>query len=229
MDDVEAAGAQLTAQPHQGIGEGREVGDGAVGAVADRPAQGNEVVGRPLEPRRAAVKTAAEAVGGIPGSEDADVITTAEKLLGQRLHMPVHASLICPGVGRNQRDAHRVRVPRTPVRLRSLPGPLTCFSWLRTKRVLAPTSNSPFSGSTPPGGAAAPANAPATRPSSWPPARTSPRTARCAPTRRSALAATPICCSSARARCSRTSIRSTSSSPRAVSPAGRRSPTPTWR
>ena len=65
--------------------------------------------------------------------------------------------------------------------------------------------------------------------SSSPPARTTPRTGRCAPTRPWAHAATPTCSCSPRARSSTTSTISTSSSPSPAWRAGRRSPTPIWR
>jgi hypothetical protein len=43
---------------------------------------------------------------GIDGSEDADIVATPEELLGQSLNVPVHASLVGPGIWRDETYAH---------------------------------------------------------------------------------------------------------------------------
>ena len=73
-----------------------------------------------------AVQAARELVGRVPGREHANVVSTRQELLGERLDVPVHAPLVGPGVGRDEGYAHRVRVPAASAR--------------RTVRVLAPAA-----------------------------------------------------------------------------------------
>ena len=101
--------------------EGREVGDRAVGAEADRAAERDQVVGQlAAAPAAARCSTRLSRSGRIEGSEHADVVAAAEELLGKRLDVPVHAALVGPGIWRDESDAHgsqRVvddgRFPRT--------------------------------------------------------------------------------------------------------------------
>ena len=48
----------------------------------------------------------------VPGGEHSDVVSPGYELLRQRLDVPVHASLVGPGIGGDKRDAHWARVPR---------------------------------------------------------------------------------------------------------------------
>jgi hypothetical protein len=107
VDDVEIAAAKLAPRGEDAAGrEGSEVGDRAVGGEARRAAQRHEVVGRPPLLRRRPVKRPAEPVGRVEGSENANVMAAAEELLGKRLHMPVHAALVAPGIWRDESDSH---------------------------------------------------------------------------------------------------------------------------
>ena len=107
--------------------EADEVGDGAVRADADGAAERHEVVGSVAELGRGAVQAAADGVRRVPGGEHANVVASGDELLRQRLDVPVHAPLVGPGIGRNQGDAHAMRVPAPPAvspcdPARSLPG-----------------------------------------------------------------------------------------------------------
>jgi hypothetical protein len=107
VDHVELALAQLPPRRDRAAGgEGRDVGDRAVGADPDRAAEGGEVVRQLARFRRRPVQRTAEPIRRIEGSEDADVVAPAEELLGKRLHVPVHAPLVGPGIWRDESDAH---------------------------------------------------------------------------------------------------------------------------
>ncbi len=99
----EARGAGATTPPAR---EGGEIGDGAVGAEADRAAQRHEVVGDLASLGGRAVQRPAEPVGRVEGSEHTDVVAAAEELLGERLDVPVYAALITPGIWRDKGDSH---------------------------------------------------------------------------------------------------------------------------
>ena len=72
-----------------------------------------------------------EGVWRIPGGQHANVLSSREELLRQRLDVPVHAPLEGPGIGGNQRDAHRVRVAVRVSGLRVCGHP--CSRWLQAK------------------------------------------------------------------------------------------------
>ena len=42
----------------------------------------------------------------VEGGEHADVVAATEELLGKRLHVPVHAPLVGPGIWRDESYAH---------------------------------------------------------------------------------------------------------------------------
>ena len=112
VDDVVVAGSELAPERDRPLREGGEVGDGAVRPVTDGPPEGNEVVGSLPELGLGTVEAAAEDTRRIPRGEHSNVLSLGYELLRQRLDMPVHASLVRPGIGRDKRNAHRARVPR---------------------------------------------------------------------------------------------------------------------
>ena len=71
----------------------------------------------------------AEAVRRVPGSEHADLVPSVDQLLGERLDVPVDASLVRPGIGGDERDAHWARVPVLKAELRDV---ITARSLTRT-------------------------------------------------------------------------------------------------
>src|SRR4051794_15398250 len=106
VHDVEVA---VTQGPPCGDGALRkrpEIGDGSIGSEPDRPADVHQVVGAFAILRRGTVERLREAIGWIEGRENTHVVPTAEKLLRKRLDVAVHASLIRPGIWRNECDAH---------------------------------------------------------------------------------------------------------------------------
>jgi hypothetical protein len=52
------------------------------------------------------VEDAADRARGIEGGEHTDIVTAAQKLLGQSLDVPVYASLVRPGIWRDKTDSH---------------------------------------------------------------------------------------------------------------------------
>ena len=71
----------------------------------ERP-KGNEVVGDLARLGRGPVQDAADPIGGVEGGEYAHVVAASEKLLGECLNVPVHASLVAPGIWRDKGDPH---------------------------------------------------------------------------------------------------------------------------
>ena len=108
VDDVEAPGAQLAAHLEHGAGEGGQVGDGAVGAVADGASQRDQVVGAASPLGRRAVERSAEAVGRVPRSQHAQLVAPVDQRLCERLDVAVDAAGVSPRVGRDDRDPQRV-------------------------------------------------------------------------------------------------------------------------
>ncbi len=107
VDDVELAGAELT--PHAGdrIGQGRDVGDGAVRGNPDRATERDQVVrARPDARFSTAVERASEAIGRVPGGQDADLVIPGDEVLGERLGMPIYAPLVRPRIWRDESDSH---------------------------------------------------------------------------------------------------------------------------
>ena len=86
--------------------EGREVGDGAVGAEADGAPQRRQVVGQLTLFGGGPVQHPTDPAGRIEGGEHADVVATAEELLGESFDVPVHAPLVGPGIWRDETYAH---------------------------------------------------------------------------------------------------------------------------
>ena len=74
-------------------------------------AERDEVVGGLPELGVGAVQASADGVRRIPGGEHANVVSSGDELLRKRLDVPVDASLIRPGIGRDKRYAHGARVP----------------------------------------------------------------------------------------------------------------------
>ena len=111
VDDVVVAGLELAAERDRALRKDREIRDRAVRADAERAPQRDQVVGSLPQLGMGAVQAATDAVRRIPGSQHANVIPPGDELLRQRLDVPVHASLIGPGIGRHKRNAHGVRVP----------------------------------------------------------------------------------------------------------------------
>ena len=107
VDDVEVALVQLAARGDHAAGrEGREVGDRAVGGEARRAPERDQVVGDLARLRRGTVQGPAEAAGRIEWREHANVMAAAEELLRKRLHVPVHAALVGPGIWRDECNSH---------------------------------------------------------------------------------------------------------------------------
>jgi hypothetical protein len=52
------------------------------------------------------VQDATRSPGRVDGGKDTDIVAATEKLIGQRLNVPVHAALVGPGIWRNETDAH---------------------------------------------------------------------------------------------------------------------------
>ena len=50
----------------------------------------------------------AEPVRWVEGGENANMVATGEELLGESLHMSVHAALVAPGIWRDKGDTHGV-------------------------------------------------------------------------------------------------------------------------
>ncbi len=122
VDDVEVAVAELPARRQDAAGQrGREVGDGAVGADPDRAPERGEVIRQLPRFGRRPVQGTAEPIRRIEGSEDTHVVAPAEKLLGKRLNVPVHAPLVGPGIWRDESYAHALpRVEDRPAAARPL-------------------------------------------------------------------------------------------------------------
>ena len=88
------------------------------------------------------------ASGGSQGAKHANVVSAGDELLRERLDVPVDPSLIGPGIGGDERDAHRARVPRLlavisggshtslnyPAGLRALRGLLRIPAWASVPR-----------------------------------------------------------------------------------------------
>jgi hypothetical protein len=111
VDDVVVPGAQRAPERDRPPGEDGEVGDGPVGADAQRAPERNEVVRSLPQLGLGAVQAAADRAGRIPRGQHTDVVTTRHELLRERLDVPIHTSRISPGIRRDERDAHQVRVP----------------------------------------------------------------------------------------------------------------------
>src|SRR5205814_4774829 len=100
VDYVVVPGTQLAPKRDRPVGEDGEVRDGTVGTDPQRAPERDQIVGRIPKLGLGAVQAAADGVWGIPGSENADVLSPSDELLRQCLNMPVHPSLVSPGVGR---------------------------------------------------------------------------------------------------------------------------------
>jgi hypothetical protein len=124
VDHVEAAAAHLAARRHDATGrEGGEVGDGAVGAEAGGAPERRQVLGRVVRFGARPVQQATDPAWRIEGSEHADVVAPREKLLRERLHVPVHAPLVRPGIWRDETYAHEgLRVDHPSARSSPLGG-----------------------------------------------------------------------------------------------------------
>jgi hypothetical protein len=107
VDDVELAGADGATGRDDAAGrEWCEVGDRAVRPEPSGSAKRDQVL-RQLAPfGLRPVEDAADPPRGVDGSEDADIVATPEELLGQSLNVPVHASLVRPGIWRDETYAH---------------------------------------------------------------------------------------------------------------------------
>src|SRR6185312_15864543 len=69
--------------------------------------------------RRGPTQGTAEPTRGVERGEHADVVATTDELLGKRLDVPVHTSLVRPGIWRDEPYAHRrQRVDDRPVSVR---------------------------------------------------------------------------------------------------------------
>ena len=111
VDDVVVAGAQLAAQGDRSLREGRR-GSRPRRWRRCRPcARAGRGSREPPAARVGAVQAAADDVRRVPGGEHADVVSAGYELLRERLDVPVDASLVGPGIGRDKRYAHGVRVP----------------------------------------------------------------------------------------------------------------------
>jgi len=107
VDDVVAAVAQLPARRNDTPGrEGGQIGDRAIGGEAGGAAERDQVIGDLAPLRLGTVKRPAKAPGRVERSKHANVMAATEELLGKRLHVPVHAALVGPGIWRNERNSH---------------------------------------------------------------------------------------------------------------------------
>src|SRR3954447_8256995 len=106
VHDVEAARPQLAAHRVHAVVEDGEVGDCPIGAEANGPTQGHEVVGARSLLGGAAMKHAGEAIGRIPRRHNAHLMPTSEQRLGQRLDVAVDATSVGPRVWADDCDAH---------------------------------------------------------------------------------------------------------------------------
>ena len=111
VDDVVVAGSELATQGDRSLGEGGEVGDGAIRPDPHGPPERNEVIGSLPELGVGAVQASADCVWRVPGSEHADMLSSGDELLRKRLDVPVDPSLVGPGIGGDKRYAHGARVP----------------------------------------------------------------------------------------------------------------------
>jgi hypothetical protein len=94
VDDVEFTGPDLLARPHvTAPRRRRQIGDGAVGTEADGAPERRQVVGQLKWFRRRPMGGTADQAGGIGRGEDANVVPSAEELLGERFDVPVDAPL----------------------------------------------------------------------------------------------------------------------------------------
>ena len=108
VDDVELALAELATRRNDPAGgEWREVGDRTVGREPGGPAERHQVVGEVIRfRRRRTMEHPADPVRGVDGGENTNVVAPPEKLLGECLHVPVHASLVGPGIWRDESNSH---------------------------------------------------------------------------------------------------------------------------
>ena len=108
VDHVVVPALQLRAHAHDVLGEHAEVRDGAVRADADRASQRDQVVRRLPELGLGAMQATADSVRRVPRREHANVFSSRDELLRQRLNVPVDAPSIGPGIGGDKGNAHRV-------------------------------------------------------------------------------------------------------------------------
>ena len=116
VDHVELLPAHLTPRrQHPAGGKRRQVADGAVDPEAHRPPQRRHVVRHLARFRRRPVQHPADPARGVVRGKHANVVAAAEKLLSKRLHMPIHAALVGPGIWRDESYAHEgLRVDHRP-------------------------------------------------------------------------------------------------------------------
>ena len=107
VDHVELALADLAPRDQDAADrERRQVGDGAVGAEGGGAPERGQVVRQIAPFRRRPVQHPADPARRIDGSEHADVVATAEELLGESFDVPVHAALVRPGIWRDETYTH---------------------------------------------------------------------------------------------------------------------------
>ena len=101
VHEVVAAASQLAPEDAHRLGKGAQVGDRAVHREADRPAEGDAVLGQgPRLRRGAAMHRSRDPVVGVVGSQQAHVVALLEQLLGQCLYVAPDTARICVRVGR---------------------------------------------------------------------------------------------------------------------------------
>ena len=107
VDDVVAALADLAASGGDATGrEGGEVGDGAVRDPHRATERDQVEPGVSRGSAAALCSTRLSLVRRVERSQHADAVATIEELFGKRLDVPVHAALVCPGIWRNEGNAH---------------------------------------------------------------------------------------------------------------------------
>ncbi len=108
---VVAPGAQLVADHAHRARRERQVRHRAVHGQPHGASQRDPVLGqRPTLRRNAAMHGTSQAVVGVEGGQQPDLVVLPHELLSQSLHMTPDPARIRVRVGRNQRDAHRIIV-----------------------------------------------------------------------------------------------------------------------
>ena len=107
VDDVEVLAAHLpSGRQHPTAWEWRQIAHGSVDSKAHRAPQRRQVIRQIPRFRRRSVQDPADPARRVIGGKHANVVATAEELLSKRLHMPIHAPLIRPGIWRDESYAH---------------------------------------------------------------------------------------------------------------------------
>jgi hypothetical protein len=111
VDDVVAALAQLLSERADRLRKRREVRHGAVHREPDRAAERHHVIGQgpPLR-GGAAVAYTCQAIVGVVGRQEPDLMAEPRELLGQSFNMAPDAAWIRVRVRRHERYTHRATV-----------------------------------------------------------------------------------------------------------------------